>query len=110
MSRYRKHHHKKMRDYQADESVLKMPINFADRAIRRVIAPHVSIIRKGWKPKARRLKESNVQIFLKTKSAFMVKTVSQFLLDKVELQTLVSDTAECLKTVTDARGKYRNIP
>lgn len=81
-------------------------VSMTDRATKRVIAPYVSIIRKGYKghPSKSIKKVPSLTHLIGKKPSLLLRKISEFLSDYVDLTSLLRDTANCMKTVTDARG------
>lgn len=80
-----------------------MFLAIADYATKRVIAPFVKIQRKDIGFREKKKVSSLVNLIGKKPSIEMTK-ISQFLSDDVDLTTLLNDTAQCMKSVTDAIG------
>lgn len=79
--------------------------SMSDRATKRVIAPYVSIIRKGVKPPPPALKPiPSLTHLIGKKPSLLIRKISQFLLDTVDLTSLLNDTATCMKAFTKATG------
>lgn len=81
-------------------------LRISDPATKRVIAPYVSIIRKGWKaapPQIRKV--PSLTSLIGKKPSVLLKKFSQFLYDNVDLSVLLRDTANCMKSITKATGE-----
>lgn len=81
-------------------------ISMKDRATKRVIAPYVSIIRKGYKaaPPIHVKTVSSLTHLIGRKPSLLRRKISEFLSDYVDLTSLLQDTANCMKSVTKAKG------
>lgn len=85
------------------------PLSFStsDRATKRVIAPYVRIIRKGQKAQITTKTEESKQFsyYLQKKPSVLMRNLSNFLSDSVDLPSVLNETSEVLKGVTRAQGK-----
>lgn len=81
----------------------------SDRATKRVIAPYVRIIRKGQMAAAVTTKAEDNKMFnfyVQRKPSLCMRDLSSYLSDNVDLQSVLNETAEVLKSVSKALGKY----
>lgn len=85
------------------------PLSFStsDRATKRVIAPYVRIIRKGQKAQITTKTEESKQFsyYLQKKPSVLMRNLSNFLSDSVDLPSVLNETSEVLKGVTRAQGR-----
>lgn len=82
--------------------MVKTAFTAADQATKRVIAPYVSIVRKGRKaPAVVKDDRGYFSYYLQRKPSVLMRNLSQFLAD-INLPALLHETAEVLKIVTDA--------
>lgn len=75
----------------------------SDYATKRVLAPFCRIVRKDGKPKTQ-VKTESLTSLIGKKPSVLMKKISQFLTDTVDLTALLNETAFCMKTVTEATG------
>jgi cAMP and cAMP-inhibited cGMP 3',5'-cyclic phosphodiesterase 10 len=96
---------KKILSAHTDEGKQIVPTDLpiSDKATKRVIAPFVRIVRKGQKP--HEVEESkHFTFYLQKKPSVLIRDLSSFLSDSVDLPSLLHETAEVLKNVTKAAG------
>lgn len=79
-----------------------LPIN--DRAVKRVIAPFVRIVRKGEKPIHEIETSAQFSYYLQKKPSVLIRDLSSFLSDSVELSSLIHESTDVLKRITKASG------
>ena len=78
-------------------------IVITDKAIKRVIAPFVRIVRKDIKYKE--VEEAKYfSLYLKKKPSVLIRDLSSFLSDTVDLVSLLHETSDVLQNVTKADG------
>lgn len=85
----------------------KLSFSTSDRATKRVIAPYVRVVRRGQKiGKVEKEEESKqFRFYLQKKPSVLMRNLSAFLSDSVDLPSVLHETAEVLKVVTKAKGK-----
>lgn len=81
----------------------KVSFSTSDRATRRVIAPYVKIIRKGQKPKPPP-EDTKFSYYLQKKPSALMRNLTNFFSDSVDLPSVFNETSEVLKNVTRANG------
>lgn len=87
-----------------------MKISVKDRATKRVIAPYVNIVRKDQKQSTDNVAEhAKFSYYLQKKPAVLMKDLSTLMSDSVDLPSLLSETADVLKTVTRATGSELRV-
>lgn len=74
-----------------------------ENAIRRVIAPYVQTVRKHQKSR-KESENEQFSYYLKKKPNILLQDLSMFLSDSVDLPSVLHETAEILKSVTQAAG------
>lgn len=83
---------------------VKTAFTSSDQATKRVIAPYVSIVRKGKKaPAVVKDDRGYFSYYLQRKPSVLMRNLSEFLTD-INLPALLHETAEVLKIVTNASG------
>lgn len=83
--------------------ILATDLTISDKATKRVIAPFVRIVRKGQKP--HEVEEGkHFSLFLQRKPNVLIRDLSSFLSDSVDLPSSLHETADVLKIITKAAG------
>ncbi|KAJ8921660.1 hypothetical protein NQ315_010569 [Exocentrus adspersus] len=83
-----------------------LSLDTTDKATRRVIAPYVKVIRRSGK-ETHLEKEQEYQKFnfyVQNKPSVLIQDLSSFLLDNVDLISLLHETGDVLKCTTKAHG------
>ncbi|XP_068082303.1 cAMP and cAMP-inhibited cGMP 3',5'-cyclic phosphodiesterase 10A-like [Anabrus simplex] len=75
----------------------------ADKATRRVLAPYVRSLRRSQRISTAK-PERGVSLYLQKKPSSLFRNLSEFLLDIIDLPSLLHETAEVLKSVTKSIG------
>lgn len=76
-----------------------------DRAVKRVIAPFVRIVRKGEKPSYEaETTSTQFSYYLQKKPSVLIRDLSSFLSDSVDLSSRIHESADVLKRITKAAG------
>lgn len=81
----------------------RVTFSTSDRATKRVIAPYVNIVRKGLSAKQKE-KRPSISLYIKKKPSVLLRKISQFLSDNVDLPSLLHETADVLRETTKAAG------
>ncbi|XP_044258941.1 cAMP and cAMP-inhibited cGMP 3',5'-cyclic phosphodiesterase 10A-like [Tribolium madens] len=90
-------------EYSNKPQIVAANLPISDRATKRVIAPFVRIIRKGQKPHEAE-ESKHFSFFLQRKPSVLIRDLSSFLSDSVDLPSLLHETADVLKSITKAAG------
>lgn len=77
-----------------------------DKAIKRVIAPYVKVVRRSGKEAPSEREYQKFNFYVQNKPSVLLQDLSAFLLDNVDLVTLLHETGDVLKSTTRAYGKY----
>lgn len=86
-------------------SRLSMGFDASERAAKRVIAPFVNIMRKGRKAAVKKeADDAHFMFYLKKKPSVLTRHMTEFLDETVDLQTLIYETAETLRSITNSAG------
>lgn len=92
-------------DSKKTSKIAKAAFTATDQATKRVIAPYVSVVKKGRKsPAVVKDDRGYFSYYLQRKPSVLMRNLSQFLAD-VNLPALLHETAEVLKVVTNATSK-----
>ena len=76
-----------------------------DKATKRVLAPYLRTIRRSQKEAQGRPKEKEeFSYYLQKKPITVLQALSEFLSDSVDLPSLLHETADVLKSVTNSTG------
>lgn len=83
----------------------RLTLTVPNKAARRVIAPYVKVIRKKYKAPA--VPESKLfKKHLERKPSVLLRDLTSFLSDNVDLPSLLHESADVLKVTTHAHGEY----
>lgn len=85
----------------------RLSFSTSDRATKRVIAPYVRVLRRGQKSIVPEQEEEDIQFrfYLEKKPSLLMRNLSAFLSDSVDLPSILHETAEVLKGVCKAMCK-----
>lgn len=90
---------------KADFRKLSLALSATDKATRRVIAPYVNIVRGGRKATVKLEKDNKYfRFYLQKKPSAVMRNLTEFLDDTVDLPMLLHESSEALKCVTNAAG------
>ncbi|KAI4460298.1 cyclic nucleotide phosphodiesterase [Holotrichia oblita] len=90
---------------KADFKKLSLAFSATDKATRRVIAPYVNIVRRGRKALVKQEKDNKYfSFYLQKKPSLLMRSLTEFLDNTVDLPMLLHESAEALKCVTHAAG------
>lgn len=95
---------------KADFKKLSLGFSAADKATRRVIAPYVNIVRRGRKAAVKQEQDNKYfSFYLQKKPSVLMRNLTEFLDDTVDLPMLLHESADALKCVTNAAGTATKI-
>lgn len=77
-----------------------------DKAIKRVIAPYVKVVRRSGREAPSEREYQKFNFYVQNKPSVLLQDLSSFLLDNVDLVTLLHETGDVLKLTTKASGRY----